>query len=195
MTEPAQVDQLRPLLESCSRGRYLLATATLVLTADVLTKAWVLHSIPYGSYNPPWKTLIPGFLHLVHIGNSGAAFGMLQGFSWLLAALAIVALVAIYLFRRDLELHRRGIQIIFGLIIGGILGNFIDRVVHGEVIDFIDVHLPFALPWIGSRFPSFNIADSGITCGVGAYLLYSLLRKPPPVAADKEPTGSPPEKA
>lgn len=151
----------------------LYLCAAVVFLTDLATKAWVLHAIPEQTYNPPWKEIIPGFFYLVHIWNRGAAFGTFQGYSWLLAILAPIALLAIYFFRRDLELHRRGPQIIFGLIIGGILGNFVDRVVHGHVIDFIDIHLPFPIPGIGTRFPAFNIADSGITTGVVLYFIYT----------------------
>ncbi len=156
-----------------SRTRRLFLCAAFVFFFDLGTKVWVLYVIPEQTYNPPWKEIIPGFLHLVHIWNRGAAFGAFQGYSWLLAFLAPVALLAIYIFRRDLELDRRGPQIIFGLIIGGIIGNFVDRVVHGHVIDFIDVHLPFPIPGIGTRFPAFNIADSGITTGVFLYFIYT----------------------
>ena len=153
----------------------LYLIAGLVFLLDLVSKLWVLKTIPSPTYNPPWKELIPGFLNLVHIENRGAAFGAFQGYSWLLAILAVLALIAIYFFRKDLELNRAGPQIIFGLIIGGILGNFVDRVVHGHVIDFIDVHLPFALPGIGTRFPAFNFADAGISTGVFFYFIYTFL--------------------
>lgn len=191
LDQPARWESWRERTVRCWR---LYLTAGLVLAGDVLTKVWVLATIPPGSYNPPWKTIIPDFLYLVHIGNTGAAFGMFQGFGWLLAILAILALFAIYWFRRDLELHRPGVQIIFGLIIGGILGNFIDRVVHGEVIDFIDVHLPFHLPGIGTRFPAFNVADSGITVGVLLYFIFSLFVHSGSPSRKAGSPESPPEK-
>lgn len=173
----------------------LFLTASLVLSLDLFTKVLVLRTIPENTYNPPWKAVIDGWLYLVHIGNKGAAFGTFSGYSSVLAVLAIFALAAIYFFRRDLELYRPSMQIIFGLIIGGILGNFIDRVWHGHVIDFIDVRLPFAIPGIGTRFPAFNIADSGITVGVSLYFFYSFLvspfRKPQP---DPASAGKAPEK-
>jgi signal peptidase II len=156
----------------------LYASAAFVFATDMLTKAWVLKVIEPNTYNPPWKEIVPGFFYLVHIGNKGAAFGAFQGYSWLLAILALFALIAIYFFRRDLELERNGPQIIFGLIIGGILGNFVDRVVHGHVIDFIDIHLPFPFPGIGTRFPAFNVADSGITTGVFLYFIYTFFIAP-----------------
>jgi len=178
MNPPPAPDTPQPLLSRIALGWRLYLTALIVFLADLITKIWVLNTIPEGTYSPPWKEVIPGFFNLVHIGNPGAAFGVFPGYSWLLAILAILALAAIYRFRRDLELFRSGVQLIFGLIIGGILGNFLDRITHGHVIDFIDIHLPFSLPFIGTRFPAFNIADSGISVGVFLYFIYSFFVLP-----------------
>ena len=66
-------------------------------------------------------------------------------------------------------------QYTFGLLAGGILGNMADRLVHGHVIDFLDFHLPFTIPWLipTGRYPSFNIADCGIVAGTILYLILS----------------------
>ena len=93
---------------------------------------------------------------------------MFAGYSAWLGWLGVIALVAIFVFRRELELHRPLLQYSFGLLCGGILGNVCDRVRYGHVVDFLDFHLP------GYRYPAFNLADSGITVGVVIYLLYSL---------------------
>jgi signal peptidase II len=71
-------------------------------------------------------------------------------------------------------------QIAFGLLIGGVVGNLVDRLVHGHVIDFLDFHLPFSLPYLleGGRYPAFNIADCGIVIGVFIYIVLSFLTKP-----------------
>ena len=71
-------------------------------------------------------------------------------------------------------------QICFGLLTGGILGNVTDRILHGHVIDFLDFHLPFSLPYLfpHGRYPAFNIADCGIVIGVILYLLFSFFDKP-----------------
>lgn len=204
MSNPAPTGSPSLPRPAASRKSFLAAwrlflVAGLVLFLDLLTKAWVQRAIPFDTYTPPWRSLIDGWLYLVHIGNEGAAFGALKGFGYLLALFALVALAAIYRYRNLLELYRPGVQIIFGLIIGGILGNFIDRVWHGHVIDFIDVRLPFPLPGIGSRWPAFNIADSGITVGVLLYALYvtffspSLAPPPTPAAPDPAQPAPPPE--
>ncbi len=86
----------------------------------------------------------------------------------LLAVLAIATLGAIFVSRRALGLQARIVQVCFGLLCGGIVGNLLDRLVHGHVIDFLDFHF-------GSYvYPTFNLADSGICVGVVIYLLWSL---------------------
>ncbi len=107
------------------------------------------------------------FANIVYVRNTGAAWGMMAGSSYVLGVLAIVALLTIYLLRRALGLHTLAMQVAFGLLIAGIAGNMIDRLCLGYVVDFIDLN--FGL----FRFPAFNIADVGITVGVALYILYS----------------------
>src|SRR5471030_201540 len=93
---------------------------------------------------------------------------MFTGRSVLLAVLAAGTLVAIFFWRRALGLHDRVAKVSFGLLCGGIVGNLTDRLLHGYVIDFIDLHF-------GSYvYPTFNVADSGICVGVVLYLWQSL---------------------
>jgi signal peptidase II len=95
----------------------------------------------------------------------------------MLAVLAAATLAAIYFWRHTLGLRDRPAQICFGLLCGGIVGNLTDRLVHGHVIDFIDLHF-------GSYvYPTFNVADSGICVGVFGYILWSL--KQPALPSDK----------
>jgi signal peptidase II len=172
-------------------GRYqlLLITSAVVFLLDQITKAWIFHNLPLDSYFYPESIqVIEGFFYIVHIGNEGAAWGMLSGYSGLLALFALVALFAIYKLRHTLELNRRIMQFSFGLLIGGIVGNLIDRMIHGHVIDFLDFHFPFNIPWImpTGRYPSFNIADSGIVVGVLIYMVVSF-RSPSPSTESQEP--------
>ncbi len=156
--------------------RWLLGIAGVVLVLDQLTKLLVTQRLAYGTYSPPEAiTVIEGFFYIVHIGNDGAAWGLLSGYSGLLTLFAIGALLFIYKFRHSLELQRGLQQVAFGLLVGGILGNLIDRQVHGHVIDFLDFHFPFSIPYVmpTGRYPSFNIADCGIVVGTFIYLLVS----------------------
>lgn len=152
------------------------------LFLDQASKQAIWHSgFPLGQYPPEGGVeLIPGFFSLVFTVNRGAAWGMFSGWSVPLIVLALTALYGIFHFRRQLELRRPLLQASFGLMVAGILGNLLDRVRYGYVIDFLDVHLGFY------RWPTFNIADSCIFCGVAIYLGWSFLsewrlRKPPAV--------------
>lgn len=166
----------KTLSEKLNNYRLLLISASIVLVLDQLTKTWIFNNLPLDSYFPPDSiTVIEGFFYIVHIGNEGAAWGMLSGQGTLLATIALIALFGIYKLRRALELHRRPMQLAFGLLVGGIIGNLIDRLVHKHVIDFLDFHFPFTIPWAmpTGRYPSFNIADCGIVIGTLIYLCIS----------------------
>ena len=156
----------------------LFVITGLILVLDQISKILVQYSIPFESsyFAPDRVTIIEDFFYLVHIGNKGAAWGMFSEYSGILTLLSFAVLLFIFCFRKQLELHRGTVQIAFGLLIGGILGNLIDRIRVGHVIDFIDIHLPFTLPYIlpYGRWPAFNIADSSIVIGMLFYLLLSL---------------------
>jgi len=159
--------------------RLLLLTAAIVFALDQVTKAWIFKNLPLDSYfYPDSIKVIEDFFYIVHIGNEGAAWGMLSGYSGWLALFALVALYGIYQIRHTLELHRRVMQLSFGLLTGGIVGNLVDRVIHGHVIDFLDFHFPFSIPWImpTGRYPSFNLADCGIVIGVAIYITVSFFQ-------------------
>jgi len=158
-----------------------------VLAADQASKAWVTAHVPAGTYwDPPPIPIIDGFFYFVNVSNTGAAWSMFAQHTGMLALLGAAALVAVYFFRRNLELHKPLLQYTFGLMCGGILGNLLDRQFHGSVVDFLDVHLPHY------RYPAFNVADSGITVGVVIYLIYSFRDwKPGRQTADRTQSDTP----
>jgi signal peptidase II len=150
--------------------RRLVAIAAAVLAADQATKAWILAHLPFGAYgeNAGAIPVVRGFFYIVHVGNTGAAWSILTGRSILLAALAASTLVVIFLWRKALGLGGAYPQVCFGLLCGGILGNLVDRVLRGHVVDFLDFHF-------GSyAYPTFNVADSAICVGVALYVLSTL---------------------
>lgn len=153
--------------------RCLLIMALVVFVLDQLTKTWIFNNLRLDSYDS--IEVVKGFFYIVHVGNDGAAWGMFSGYGGLLAVFAVVALIAIYMLRHSLELHRLPMQLAFGLLIGGILGNMIDRLIHGHVIDFLDFHFPFSIPYImpTGRYPTFNVADCGIVIGTLLYVTLS----------------------
>jgi signal peptidase II len=160
--------------------RTLWIIATIVFVADQVTKEMIAARLPFGSYGPNARIeVIPGFFNLVHVGNTGAAWSMFSGKSLGLAFVALGALVAIFIWRRSLGLHYRSVQPSFGLLCGGILGNLVDRVRHGHVIDFLDLHFG------GYIYPTFNVADSAICVGVFWYVLWSLRQPAEPAAGGK----------
>lgn len=175
------------MLTRIARYKWLLSLAAVVFLADQISKEWIMNTLPLGAYYPEGTegatsgyesiVVIPGFFHLVHLGNTGAAWGIFEGMSQWLSALAVVALAAIFIFRRHLNLDLLPVQISFGLLCGGILGNLIDRMRHGYVVDFLDFHFG-TFTW-----PAFNIADAGICVGVGIYLVFSFVH---PTALEKK---------
>jgi signal peptidase II len=148
----------------------LWSIAVVTLALDQITKALISAKLAFPTYGETEGAIvvIPSFFHLVHVGNTGAAWSILSGKSFLLAVLAAATLVGIYFWRHSLGLRDRVAQICFGLLCGGITGNLIDRVWHGHVIDFIDLHFGSYI------YPTFNVADSGICIGVLLYLWHSL---------------------
>ena len=89
----------------------------------------------------------------------------------MLALMALAALAAVFYYRKELKFEIPAMQLSFGLICGGIVGNLVDRALHGYVVDFLDFLLA------GYRWPTFNLADSGICIGVTLYLLNSFCNK------------------
>ena len=159
--------------------RRLWVLGLVVYVLDQGTKTWINARLPLGSYgrgaNIP---IFPGFFNLVHVGNTGAAWSMFTGASTLLGLLAAGTLVAVFFWRRQLGLRQPAAQAAFGLLCGGIVGNLTDRLAHGHVIDFIDLHFGTYI------YPTFNVADSGIFLGVFGYILWSL-KQPAPAASDR----------
>ena len=153
---------------SLSPTKRMLLVALVVLVADQITKLLILTFLGYGH---EWS-VIGGFLRIVCWGNTGAAWSMFYGNNKVLAAVAFLALIAIYLNRKHFDFHTTGGQIALGLMSGGILGNLADRIHEGHVVDFIY----FYLQQRGGDelgFPAFNLADAAICSGVGLVFLFA----------------------
>jgi len=107
------------------------------------------------------NSIINNFLYITYHRNSGAAFGILQGQMLLFYIVTTVAVIGILIWLSKLDIkENRVLAIALALILGGALGNFIDRVMYQAVIDFIRT------VWWGYQFPIFNLADSALVCGV-----------------------------
>jgi signal peptidase II len=141
-----------------------------ILFLDQLTKVIVDRTIPLHESIP----VIDGLFSLTYVRNTGAAFGIFAGSheAFRLPFLILISVIAIgFIFVMLKRLHERevGLTTALAFILGGAIGNLIDRVLHGEVIDFLDFY------WSNYHWPAFNLADSFITVGV-AITLYFLMR-------------------
>lgn len=143
-----------------------LTAASVVIALDQLTKWWAVATLPGAPI-----TLIDGILDLRYVTNSGASFSMFQGRGSLIALAVIAITVFIVALVRKVEAVPESIAL--GLVLGGALGNLLDRVFRGPgwfdgpVVDFFDL----------SFFPAFNVADSAVTIGAGLLLLIAFLRR------------------
>ena len=145
-----------------------LGLALLIIVSDQLTKTLILGSFELGD-----SLTVTSYFNLVRVHNAGAAFSFLADASgwqrWFFIGLGLVATVFIVWMLRQ-HGGQRLFSLALALILGGALGNVIDRLLHGHVIDFLQFHWDWLAPiFPGGYFPSFNIADSAIT--VGAVLL------------------------
>jgi signal peptidase II len=127
-----------------------------ILLLDQITKFIVASSMKVGdSFN-----VIPNFLNITSHRNNGAAWGILSGkmsFFYIITIIILVVLIIFYI--KEAKQHLL-MQVAISLLFAGALGNFIDRVLHGEVVDFVDTNI------FGYNFPIFNVADSSLTIGV-----------------------------
>ncbi|MCP5069009.1 MAG: signal peptidase II [bacterium] len=137
------------------------------LPLDIATKHWVATTIAYGDR----IQVVEGFFYLTHVRNPGAAFSMFatapEPFRrWFFLIATSIALVLLVSFYRQLAPRDRLSAVALGLILGGAVGNLLDRIRFGEVIDFLHVRLGTGYSW-----PDFNVADSAIVVGVGLLIL------------------------
>ena len=142
------------------RVPWLWTTAIAIVLADQATKLLAVAYLKPSGYVP----VIPGLFSLCYVENPGAAWGMLAGRQVFLIVFSIIVFAFFFLKRRQL-FRGPGGGLIFAALTGGILGNLIDRIRLGHVIDFLDFF------WKQSHFPAFNIADSAICCGVFLFIL------------------------
>jgi signal peptidase II len=148
----------------------LIAVVLLALLLDQLSKAWIRSNLAPGDVIPVW----PGVMHLSHVWNYGAAWGMLSGQRLVLVGFSILVLVGAASMARDFVRRGRLATVGLGLIVGGAIGNLIDRVLQGYVTDMIDMDTGWQ--WL-RNFPVFNIADSALTVGVCLLLIHFVFDK------------------
>lgn len=144
------------------------ALAIVLVAADQGVKMLILQNFAFGD-----TVSITPFFNLVRAHNTGAAFSLLAGAGgwqrWLFTAIAVIvgAFIAGMLWRHS---HEKLLSLALACILGGAVGNLIDRQIHGYVVDFLDFH------WGSAHFPAFNLADSAIVIGAGLIILNELLQ-------------------
>jgi len=161
-------------------------TAVALVVLDQVTKTLVLHRI--GLHER--ITVIPGFFDLTHLTNKGAAWGMFHDLPWLPFAISIAAFVLLFLFLRKLAAGWPERCFALLMVASGIAGNCTDRLWHGAVIDFLRFHWRDLAEW-----PSFNVADSAICCGVALFVISSFFRPENKSEAKRNDAGDAPKSA
>jgi signal peptidase II len=145
-----------------------LGLALIILIADQFTKVLII-----GFYQLGDSTLVTSFFNVVRVHNSGAAFSFLAGSSgwqrWFFTAVGVVA-AGLILWLLKSHSGQKLFSFALACILGGAVGNVIDRLLYGYVVDFLDFH------WRHWHFPAFNVADSAITIGAACLILDELLR-------------------
>ena len=154
--------------------------AALVVALDQITKQLVWR-------NGQNYDFIPGYLHLTLVKNAGAAFGLFQGGRVFFMVASIIAAIFVVYVGAKMDRQYRWRRVFLGMILGGAIGNLIDRALFGEVIDFVQMGIA------GHYWPVFNVADIGVSVGA-TFLLIDLLRSRDHHTTDGEgtPTGAAP---
>lgn len=158
----------RSVLASGKAGWALFfGVATLVLAVDQITKYMVLTHLAIGEIWNPISFLTP-FVRVTHITNTGAAFGMFREYGVFFAVVAVVVVIGIVTFYSYLPPRQGLLKVSLGLQLGGALGNLVDRIRLGNVVDFIDFRIWPAV---------FNLADTAIVVGVAILAVFLLFSK------------------
>ena len=140
----------------------LLGLAIVLL--DQFSKQWIRTTFVYGES----RSVIDGFFNLTYVRNDGAAWNILSGHGIVLILISIAVLVLLLIYRRSFLQEQLSHKVLLGLMVGGIVGNLIDRIRFGWVTDFLDFQFGTY------HYPSFNVADSAICIAVGLYILTNL---------------------
>lgn len=138
----------------------MLVLATVIIALDQFTKSLVRSNLEFGEIWAPWNWILP-YARIIHIQNTGAAFGLFKGANTIFMILAVVVAGAIIYYFPSVSRKDWVIRVALSMQLAGALGNLVDRINVGHVTDFVSV----------GTFPVFNVADSSITVGVGVLLI------------------------
>jgi signal peptidase II len=151
-----------------TKAAILLLTALTILAADQLTKALVVTNLAVGEQ----VRVLGDLVQVWHVQNRGAAFSLFQGGTILFLVVSLLSIGMVAYFHRSLRERSTWLHVVLGIVLGGTLGNFIDRLRQGYVTDWLSVGFG------DTRWPTFNVADSSVVVGIGVLVLYLLLTNP-----------------
>lgn len=143
---------------------YYYIIAIIIITLDQFTKWLIVKKLEIGDSIP----VIENVLYITSSRNQGAAWGILQNHMWFFYVVTVIVVIGLVIYIQRHTRNQRFMGIALGLILGGAVGNFVDRIFHKEVVDFIQTY-------IGSYpFPIFNVADSSLCVGVALLFIHML---------------------
>jgi signal peptidase II len=151
-----------------SKAVILLVTAVTILVADQLTKALVVANLAIGEK----ARLLGDLVQVWHAQNRGAAFSLFQGGTVVFLIVSVVSIGMVTYFHRSLRDRTPWLHVVLGIVLGGTLGNFIDRLRQGYVTDWLSIGIG------DTRWPTFNVADSSVVIGIGILVVYLFLTSP-----------------
>ena len=150
-----------------NKKQNIYVITSIILMLDQIIKMIVMHNMKLDTY----IELIPGFFSIFYVKNTGAAFSILEDSTILLIIISVIFVVIIDRYIKKEE-HFTNLSVLsLGMILGGIFGNLIDRIIHHSVIDYLSFTV------LKYNFPIFNLADIGITVGVALYILSMILER------------------
>ncbi len=138
--------------------------ALAIIIFDQLTKWIVVKEMELGESIP----VVENFLYITSHRNRGAAWGILEGQMWFFYAITVVVVIGLIVYIRKINKADKWLGVALGLMLGGAIGNFIDRVFRQEVVDFVNTYI------FTYDFPIFNVADSALVVGVGIMFILTL---------------------
>ena len=146
----------------------LLLTALAILVADQVTKALVVANLAVGER----ARLVGDLVQVWHAQNRGAAFSLFQGGAVVFLIVSVLSIGMVAYFHRSLRDRSPWLHVVLGVVLGGTLGNFTDRLRQGYVTDWLSVGIG------DTRWPTFNVADASVVVGIGILVIYLLLTNP-----------------
>ena len=149
------------------KNMYYYLLALVIIALDQITKAIIVNKMELGES----IQVIENFLYITSHRNPGAAWGILAGKMWFFYIVTVVVIVALVVYIQKMAKTHMLVGVALALMLGGAIGNFIDRILHQEVVDFIDTYI------FGYNFPIFNVADSALTVGVALLIIYMLFEE------------------